>query len=467
MKTKKAKPKPRVLAKLCKGCGRCITACPQDCIHFSDEINPESGLVPVEIDLEKCNACGLCFLACPEPYGLDLVLEDAKAILNDEPTAIHENRRNHPKPKAVPDKVIPLPRTEPLVIKGTYASAIGALLAGCRNFFGYPITPSTEGAELMAKLLPELNGTFTQAVSEVAAVNMMYGCGGAGKPSMTFTSSPGFSLMLEGVSYMIGAEVPGVFVNIMRGGPGLGNIGPEQSDIKLACHGLGHGNTHAITLAPASPQEMLDLTMLAFKLSFKYRNPVLVLGDGYLGQITGKVTLPEAMVEPGLPDWAVFGDAEHRRNLICSIALSEADLEAHNIHLNKKYERMIEAEQRADLFRCDDADVLIVAANTPARMAKGAVQALREKGIRAGLFRPVTLWPFPITQLVPLLDQAEQIMVVEASNGQLEDELRLAMSHAHIVDIPLIDNVRHFGGVLPQQKEIVDKVMTNNMLAIS
>ncbi len=172
--------------------------------------------------------------------------------------------------------MIPLPKMEPLVLKGTYASAIGAILAGCRHVFGYPITPSTEGAELMAKLLPKLDGVFLQAVSEVATVNIMYGCGGAGLPCMTFTSSPGFSLMLEGISYMIGAEVPGVFVNVMRGGPGLGNIAPEQADVKLCCRGLGHGNTHGIVLAPSTPQEMLDLTMLAFELSFAYRNPVIV-----------------------------------------------------------------------------------------------------------------------------------------------------------------------------------------------
>jgi pyruvate/2-oxoacid:ferredoxin oxidoreductase alpha subunit len=178
------------------------------------------------------------------------------------------------------------------VVKGTYAAAVGAVLAGCRHVFGYPITPSTEGAELMARVQPALDGVFVQAVSEVATVNMMYGAGGAGKRCMTFTSSPGFSLMLEGISYMIGAEVPGVFVNVMRGGPGLGNIAPAQADIKLACRGLGHGNTHAIVLAPATPQEMLDCTMQAFELAFKYRNPVVILGDGYLGQMTGKVTCP-------------------------------------------------------------------------------------------------------------------------------------------------------------------------------
>ena len=256
--------------------------------------------------------------------------------------------------------------------KGNYAAAIGALLAGCRHVFGYPITPSTEGAELMAELLPKLQGVFLQAVSEVATVNHMYGTGSAGLRSMTFTSSPGFSLMLEGISYMIGAEVPGVFVNVMRGGPGLGNIAPEQADIKLACRGLGHGNTHAIVLAPSTPQEMLDMTLRAFDLSFKYRNPVVVLGDGYLGQMTGRVVLPATYVVPGLPAWAVWGDEAHRGNLISSILLDEVDLEQHNLHLNRKYERM-RAEAMAELFMCDDAEIVVVACNTPARMAKGAV----------------------------------------------------------------------------------------------
>jgi pyruvate/2-oxoacid:ferredoxin oxidoreductase alpha subunit len=310
----------------------------------------------------------------------------------------------------------------------------------------------------MAKLLPKLDGVFMQAVSEVATVNMMYGCGGAGMRAMTFTSSPGFSLMLEGISYMIGAEVPGVFVDVMRGGPGLGNIAPEQSDIKLACRGLGHGNTHAIVLTPSTPQEMLDLTMLAFDLTFKYRNPVVILSDGYLGQMTGKVSLPETMVQPGIPAWAVYGDAMHRGNLINSIYLGEADLEAHNLMLLDKYARIAAAEQRADCFFTEDAEVLIVAANTPARMAKGAVEALRRDGIKAGLFRPITVWPFPIDLLRPVLPTVKRIVVVEASNGQLEDELILALAHAGIRDYPPIENIRRYGGMLPQMNDIVEVV---------
>jgi pyruvate/2-oxoacid:ferredoxin oxidoreductase alpha subunit/NAD-dependent dihydropyrimidine dehydrogenase PreA subunit len=453
-----ARAKPFLLPQFCKACGRCIDACPRGCIRFGEEVEPSSGYAPVHLDLHHCNACGLCLAACPEPFGLLPVALDA----GGHSGALADMFGPQPEPPAeihgVPDEHLPLPALEPLVMKGTHAAAVGALLAGCRHFFGYPITPSTEGAELMARLLPKLGGVFVQAVSEVATVNHMYGCGGAGLPCMTFTSSPGFSLMLEGISYMIGAEVPGVFVNVMRGGPGLGNIAPEQSDVKLACRGLGHGNTHAIVLAPASPQEMLDLTLEAFGLAFEYRNPVILVADGYLGQMTGRVELPDSLVRPGLPGWAVAGDAEHRQNLVASIYLSEAELEEHNLRLEEKYRRIAEREQRAELYRASDADWLLVAANTPARMAKGAVEALRRRGIEAGLFRPVTLWPFPVDQLLPLLPGLAGLVVVEAGPGQLEDELRLALSHAG-APLPPLDHVRRHGGVLPQLEEIVEKVV--------
>ncbi len=455
MPTTLERPKPVLLPELCKGCGRCIDACPKHCITLGTEINQRSGLVPVHIDYDKCNGCGLCISACPEPYGLTETgyeLEDPNTLYG---TAPHLQRT----PDDIPNEELALPTCAPMVLKGNYAAAVGALMAGCRHVFGYPITPSTEGAELMAKLLPRFGGVFLQAISEVATVNHMYGCGGAGIPCMTFTSSPGLSLMLEGISYMIGAEVPAVFVNVMRGGPGLGNIAPSQSDVKLLCRGLGHGDTHAIVLAPSTPQEMLDLTMEAFELSFKYRTPVFIAPDGYLGQMTGRVKLPDKMVKPGLPGWAVFGDAAHRGNLINSIYLGERDLEAHNDYLHEKYRTIIECEQRATTFAADAAEILVVATNTPARMAKGAVERLRHAGVKAGLFTPVTLWPFPIDKLRPLLDHARDVLVVEASHGQLEDEVRLALSKASIEGIR-IHHLRHSGGILPQEPEIIDRVHT-------
>ena len=456
------RPKPFLEPEYCKGCLRCIEACPRECITSGTAINPVTGLVPVVLDLENCNGCALCMAACPEPFGLrpeterpagllDFELQDPAKLYGPKIVTSHSEGDR-------PDEFISLPDCEPMVLKGTYAAAVGALLAGCRHVFGYPITPSTEGAELMARILPKIGGHFVQAVSETAAVNMMYGAGGAGVPAITFTSGPGFSLMLEGISYMIGAEVPGVFVNIMRGGPGLGNLGPEQADIKLACRGLGHGNTHAIVLAPGTPQEMLDLTMRAIELSFVYRNPVIILGDGYLGQMTGVVRLPAQLRRPGLPAWAVHGDRAHRHNLISSIMLTEDDLEAHNRKLCDKYAYIGSHEQRASCFRCEDAEVLVVACNTPARMAKGAVEAARARGVKAGLFRPISLWPFPVDALLSLLPQTGHLVIVEGSPGQLEDELRLALSHAGIAPPP-ISSVRHFGGVLPSQDEILNFIL--------
>jgi pyruvate/2-oxoacid:ferredoxin oxidoreductase alpha subunit/NAD-dependent dihydropyrimidine dehydrogenase PreA subunit len=451
--SKRERPEVVLLPQLCKGCGRCIEACPKHGISFGTEIEQASGFVPVTIDYDVCNHCGLCVSACPEPYGLGT----EKYELEDPEKLFGPRKVERRKAETIEPRQVPLPQVGPMVLKGNYACAVGALLAGCRHVYGYPITPSTEGAELMAKLLPQLNGIFVQAISEVATVNHLYGCGGAGLPTMTFTSSPGFSLMLEGISYMIGSQVPGVILNVMRPGPGLGFIGPEQSDIKLVCRGLGHGNTHAIVLAPTSPQEMLDCTMEAFALTFKYRNPVIIAADGYLGQITGRVNLPDHMIEPGLPDWAVYGDADHRDNLIASIFQDWAELEAHNEMLCEKYRRMERDEQRANLFRADDASILVVAANTPARTAKAAVEQLRREGVPVGLFQPVTLWPFPIDKLRPLLDGVKQFVVVEASDGQLEDELRLALSHDERHGFEY-HHVRHMGGILPDVQEVIEKV---------
>ena len=458
------RPQPFLEPDYCKACLRCVDACPRDCITPGDTINPVTGLTPVQLQLDHCNGCGLCIQACPEPYGLrpetDREVTPAHFDLQDPARLFGRKNVDIFSEGDQPDELVPLPACEPLVLKGTYAAAVGALLAGCRHVFGYPITPSTEGAELMAKILPRLGGSWVQAVSETAAVNMMYGAGGAGVPCMTFTSGPGFSLMIEGISYMIGAELPGVFVNIMRGGPGLGNLGPEQADIKLTCRGLGHGNTHAIVLAPSTPQEMLDLTMEAFALSFRYRNPVVILGDGYLGQMTGRVRLPAQMHKRGRPAWAVCGDRAHRHNLITSIQLAETDLEQHNRHLNAKYAAIGRTEQRADCHRCGDADVLVVACNTPARMAKGAVETARAQGVRVGLFRPITLWPFPVNALLPLLSPSTRLVIVEGSPGQLEDELRLALSHAGVPPPP-IDRVQHYGGVLPSESEILQAIHLN------
>ncbi len=464
MTSAQKEPLPFLIPEYCKGCARCIEACTKGCITVGTEINPTTGLIPVVLNLEDCTSCKLCTVACPEPFGLRME-ED----YHEDPVGFFgEVKKGVPAPEDIPDTELELPTINPMILKGTYASAIGAVLAGCRHVYGYPITPSTEGAELMAKVLPHLDGVFYQAPSETATINILYGTAGAGLRCMTFTSSPGLSLMLEGMSYLIGAELPTVIVNIMRGGPGLGNIAPEQSDIKLVCRGLGHGNTHALILAPSTPQEMLDLTILSFELAFKYRNPVMILGDGYLGQMTGKVILPKKMIKPGLPKWAVWGDKEHSRNVNSSIHLSEQELSKHNVHLNQKYKTIIENEQRSECFECEDADYIIVACNTPSQMALGATQHLRAKGYKVGLFRPITLWPFPIKEFSRVLGEGrlsensqpspKAIIVVEASNGQLEDELRLNLSYKSKGPLPTIENVRTFGGILPQMQEIIEKI---------
>jgi pyruvate/2-oxoacid:ferredoxin oxidoreductase alpha subunit/NAD-dependent dihydropyrimidine dehydrogenase PreA subunit len=432
--------KPLFRPECCKACERCVEACARGCLTPGAEVHALSGHRPVTLDLEACNGCGLCVTACPEPHALAL------------PSALHPAPPPGP---GVEASAAVLPRTRPMLMKGTHASAAGAVLAGCRHFFGYPITPSTEGAELLSAVLPALGGSFLQAPSEVAAVNMMYGSAAAGLRTMTFTSSPGLSLMLEGISYLIGAELPAVIVDVMRAGPGLGNIGPEQSDVKLACRGLGHGDTHAIVLAPASPQEMLDLTLLAFELADRYRNPVLLLADAYLGQMTGKVVLPRRVVRPGVPAWAVRGAPGHRQNLIASIELRDTDQQAHTRLILEKYRRIQAAEQRAETFRCEDAELVIVAAGTLARTARVAAESLRAEGQAVGLFRPRTLWPFPVDALLPVLSRTRRLLVVEAAGGQLEDELRLAVSHAGSGPLE-VERLQRHGGVLPTQQEIVE-----------
>lgn len=447
------RPLPELLPEVCKGCGRCIEVCARGCIAAGTAIDPRSGHTPIQLDLTECNGCALCVSACPEPFGLRI-----PGLGDDVDATTSGGTDSVPCPEPVPDRLVPLPPTEPVIMKGNHAAAVGALLAGCRTVYGYPITPSTEGAELMAKLLPELDGVFVQAVSEVATINHLYGAGGAGERAMTFTSSPGFSLMLEGISYLIGAQVPAVIVNVMRGGPGLGNIGPTQSDVALMCRAPGHGDTHAVVLAPSTPQEMLDLTMDAFRIAFEYRNPVIVAPDGYLGQMTGRVRLPDHLIQPGLPAWAVTGDREHRRNLICSIALSERELEDHNLVLQKKYERIVASEARAELTHTEDASILLVAATTVARMARGAVRTLRQNGVAAGLLRPITLWPFPTHDLAESLRSADRILVVEASAGQLRNEVQLALAELGATDVP-VDSLWHTGGILPSTEEIVGRVM--------
>jgi pyruvate/2-oxoacid:ferredoxin oxidoreductase alpha subunit len=351
-------------------------------------------------------------------------------------------------------EVTPPPAPSPrLLIKGNEVAVRGAVLAGCRCFFGYPITPASEIAHEAARLLPQVGGVFLQAESETAAINMVYGAASAGVRALTASSGPGISLKQEGISYAAGAELPLVVIDIMRGGPGLGNIGPEQGDYFQMVKGGGHGNYRVIVLAPASVQEMCDLTMLAFELADRYRNPVCVLADGTIGQMMEPVALPEPRLPAREPEWAIRGDAETRTNLISSIHLEHSELEEHIRHLKRKYDEIELQEARHRAYRLEDAEVVLVAYGIVARIAQSAVDAARARGLRAGLLRPITLWPFPSRVLAERARTARFLLVVELSTGQMVEDVRLAVSGLRPV---------HFygrsGGVLPSVEEIVDKI---------
>ncbi|MCK4570276.1 MAG: 3-methyl-2-oxobutanoate dehydrogenase subunit VorB, partial [Bacteroidales bacterium] len=322
------------------------------------------------------------------------------------------------------------------LMKGNEAIAEAAIRAGVDAYFGYPITPQSEVIEyLMAEKPYETTGMVVlQAESEVAAINMVYGAAGTGKKAMTSSSSPGISLKQEGISYMAGAELPCVIINVVRGGPGLGTIQPSQADYFQAVKGGGHGDYHTIVLAPASVQEMADFVSKGFDLAFKYRTPVMILSDGLIGQMMEKVIMPEHT--PRWTDeeiiekwpWATTGKPDSReRNIITSLDLDSGRQEQHNIHLQKKYKEIHENEIEFEEFMCDDADYLFVAYGSSARIAQKAIKLGREKGIKAGLLRPITLFPFPSEAIQRLATQVKGILSLELSAGQMVEDIRLAV----------------------------------------
>ena len=314
-------------------------------------------------------------------------------------------------------------------VKSNEAVVMGALYAGCEIYFGYPITPASEIAHGAAKWFPMLGRTFVQAECETASVNMMFGAAAAGKLCMTATSGPGFSLMQEGISYLAGAELPAVIVNVNRAGPGLGNVYPEQSDYTPAVKGGGHGNYRTFTLAPASAQEMLDLTMKAFEMSAKWRTPAIVFADGLQGQMMESVRLPEREMErPDFGEWAAQGEPRTRANLVKSIYLDAAQQEEFNRHLQEKYERM-EGDAMAETYLADDAELLIVAFGISSRIARTTAEELRKGGVKAGVFRPVTLNPFPRSRLAAAA-KGRRIMTIELDAGQFADDVRLNLAKA-------------------------------------
>ena len=340
------------------------------------------------------------------------------------------------------------------LLKGNNAIAEAAIRAGVEAYFGYPITPQTELLEHMAARMPELGRTFLQAESEVAAINMVYGAACTGKRVMTTSSSPGVSLMMEGLSYIAGTEVPMVLVDVMRGGPGLGNIAPSQGDYTQMVHGGGHGDYHPIVLAPASVQEAIDLTVLAFDLAEKYRGIAIVLADGSLGQMMEPAVLPPmAPLKRKVPEWAVTGEAGRPRRLLTSIYLDPEEEEVINIRLLERWMRMCSEEPRYKGYYLDDAELIVVGFGTAGRVALSAVNAARAEGIKAGLFRPITLSPFPREELKEIAAQAESVLVVEMNAGQMLDDVKLSIDGLLPVEF-----YGRLGGMVPFPDEILEEI---------
>lgn len=345
-------------------------------------------------------------------------------------------------------------RTNRVLLKGNEAAVYGALLAGCECYFGYPITPASEIAHASARLFPAMGRVFIQAECEIASINMVMGASASGKRVMTASSGLGISLKQEGVSYIATAELPCVIVDVMRGGPGLGNISPEQADYNQVVKGGGHGGYRCIVLSPGSVQEMCDLTMLAFDLADEYRTPVYVLTDGMIGQMMEKLELPEPKPRRMPPAWSLDRDVSED-NWISSIYMDPVDLEETNRRLNRKYDVIRQKEQRCEEFMMDDAEYAFVAYGIASRMARSAVDVLRRQGVKIGLVRPLTLFPFPENALRKAVKNGvKQFISVEMSNGQMIDDVRLAIECARPVSL-----VNRMGGNVPTVEEIVNRTM--------
>jgi len=339
------------------------------------------------------------------------------------------------------------------LLKGNEAIVKGAILAGCRAYYGYPITPASEIAEAAARWMPKAGGVFLQAESEIGSINMVYGAAAAGVRCMTASSSPGVSLKQEGLSYCAGAELPLVYVNIQRGGPGLGNIAPEQGDYWQTVKGGGHGNYRIIALAPNSVQEMCDLTMLAFELADKYRNPVCILGDGYIGQMMEPCRFPAPVEKLPEKPWALGPEACRRDNLVSSIYLEADDLEKHVLHLWDKYAEVEKNEVRFEEYKMADAEHVVVGYGIVSRILKTAVDAARAQGTKVGLLRPISLYPFPSAKLRALAEKVDDFLVVELSMGQMVEDVRLAVEGRKPVKF-----YGRAGGNVPAADELVEQI---------
>ncbi len=341
-----------------------------------------------------------------------------------------------------------------MLMKGNEALAEAAVRAGCRCYFGYPITPQTEIAAYMSKRMPKCGGVFLQAESEIAAINMVYGAAASGVRAMTSSSSPGISLKSEGISYIAGCDLPCVIVNVQRGGPGLGGIQPAQSDYYLATKAAGHGDFFMLVYSPDSVQEMADLTVKAFDSAEKYRMPAMILTDGLLGQMMEPVTFPDIKDNTSAKEWACTGHMNKRRhNIINSLFLQPEELEHSNIERFKKYEAVKEEAAQAECWLTEDADIIVTGYGASARVARSAVNTARAEGIKAGLIRPITLWPFPEKAYAKAADTAKVFLDVEMSMGQMVDDVRLACGCRR--------PVRFFGrtgGIIPKPAEVLEQI---------
>ena len=344
---------------------------------------------------------------------------------------------------------------ERVLMKGNEALAEAAIQAGCKHFFGYPITPQTELAAYMSKKMPKIGGTYLQAESEVAAINMVLGAASAGVRAMTSSSSPGISLKTEGISYMAGSDVPALIINVQRGGPGLGGIQPSQADYWQATRATGHGDFQILVFAPSTVQEMVDLVADAFDLGDKYRMPAMILADGMLGQMMEPVEI-KTVDHNNLPEkpWAVTGhEGKRKHNVVNSLYLKPQDLERLIRERFARYDRIKQTEQRAEEYLVEDAEVVIVAYGASSRVSRSAVNAAREQGIKVGLIRPITLWPFPTDALQKAAKTASKFLCVEMSMGQMIDDVRLA-----IHDIKPVEFYGRTGGMIPTPAEVLGAI---------
>lgn len=345
--------------------------------------------------------------------------------------------------------------SERVLMKGNEALAEAAIRAGCHHFFGYPITPQTEVAAYMSKKMPKIGGTYLQAESEVAAINMVLGAASAGARAMTSSSSPGISLKTEGISYIAGSDVPCVIVNVMRGGPGLGGIQPSQADYWQATRALGHGDFFVLVFAPSSVQELVDMVFLAFEKAEQYRMPSVILSDGLMGQMMEPVSFPDnPVVKTYEKPWAVDGHKNKRpRNIINSLYLAPEELENRVVERFARYEGIKATEQKAQEYLCDDADIIVTAFGASARIAQTAVDMVRAEGIKAGLLRPIMLWPFPEKFIQKHLNHAKAFLSVEMNMGQMVDDVRLVVNGAAPVSF-----YGRTGGMIPTPKDIAQKL---------